>query len=174
MAVQYVTTTDVRVVLPRDLSRPGSTNPELFDDTEIIRAIIDAQGEVEAKTGLVYAAADDVPEILKGAIIDIATYVLAIRYDALNISGSTPEGVTTQTAQSALQQPAHASSHPIVARWERAEALLQAIYNGHAVLPAPPTGAVSGRTHAVVVNPYEGDLFTMDDFNLGYRSWMRP
>lgn len=168
MAVQYVTPQELRVVLPRDLTRPGSQMPELFDDSEIIRAILDAQGEVEAKTGLVYPSADVVPEILKGAIIDIATYILAIRFDALNISGATPDGVTTQTAQSALQQPAHASSHPVVARWERAESLLQAIFNGHAVLPPPPPGTIGGRTRPVVINPYEGDLFTMADFNLGY------
>lgn len=169
MAVQYVTTKDVRVVLPRDLSRPGSNLPELFDDTEINRAILDAQGEVEAKTGMVYVDADDVPEVLKGAIVDIATYILAIRYEALNVSGSLPpEGGTSQTAQSALQQPSHASSHPVVARWERAQALLQAIYNGHAVLPEPPINTERRRTRASVINPYEGDLFTMDDFNLGY------
>ena len=169
MAVQYVTARDVRVVLPRDLSRPGSTSPELFDDSEINRAILDAQSEVEAKTGFTYDSVEDVPELLKGAIIDIATYILAIRYDALNISGNLPaEGLTSQTAQSAMQTPSHASSHPIVARWERAQALLQAIYNGHAVLPATPLGTISRRTRACVVNPYEGDLFTLDDFNLGY------
>src|SRR6202000_939339 len=130
VAVQYVTTQDVRAVLPRDLARPGSQLPELFDNTEIDRAILDAQGEVEGKIGFIYPSADVVPEILKGIIIDIATYILAIRFDALNIAGSTPEGVTTQTAQSAIQQPAHASAHPVVARWERAESLLQAIYNG--------------------------------------------
>lgn len=167
--MQYVTTRDVRVVLPRDLSRPGSTLPELFDDTEITRAIIDAQSEVEAKTGYTYDSVDDVPEVLKGIIIDIATYILSIRYDALDTTGSLPpEGSSGQTAQSAMQQPSHASSHPVVARWERAQALLQAIYNGHAVLPETPVGTVNRRTHGAVFNTYEGNMFPMSDFGIGY------
>lgn len=169
MAVQYVTAQDVRVVLPRDLSRPGRSSPELFDNTEIVLAIVDAQSEVESKTGLIYIDIDDVPELLKGITIDIATYILAIRYNALDVSSSLPStDAGSQTAQSAMQAPSHASSHPVVARWERAEALLQAIYNGHAVLPQAPPGTVIGRTRPYVVNPYEGDLFTMADFNLGY------
>lgn len=154
MAVQYVTTQDVLAALPRDPNRPGDNLPERFDKTEVSSAIDLAQGEVEGKTGRVYSDASTVPLILKGIIVDIAAYILAYRF----LPG-TAEIVTNV-------EGTMGTAEPVLLRYQRAEALLADIMAGSIVLPPPPDG-VGSAAFAIAINPYQGELFSMCEFNLG-------
>ena len=143
--MRYVAVEDVRVVLPRDVHRPGENDPIQFDDTEIEPAIDYAQAEVEAKTSRVYTDLDQVPALLKGIIADIAAYLLAVRYNICDLE----------------------RTKPVVLRYQRAEDLLQGIINGTVDLPGPDGDL--GASKPLVKNMYEGRLWTLEDFGLGYR-----
>jgi phage gp36-like protein len=136
---------DLLAVLRRDLSQPGIDLDALVDEEQATGVIASGQAEVEARAAGRYDPADP-PRLLIDIALDIAAYLLPLRYTA----EGTELGDTTV----------------IVRRYQRAQALLQAVYEGTAVLPPPddpPVAAGSG----VVRNPYDGLLFDLSDYELG-------
>lgn len=144
----YATAEQVRSVLARDLNRPGAPELAALDDSEIDAAVGSAQAEVEARTSGVYSPPtllEDVPRLIVDCTVDIAAYLLVLRYTP----GELPDSDVTAL------------------RYQRALNLLTGIQSGVVDLPTPPAGVPTPPTGAVI-NPYEGRLFDLDTWELGY------
>lgn len=156
MTTPFVTAVELRDVLFRDdTDRPGDQSPVPFADGEIDWALASAQAEVEGKIASRYVIPDPldpVPQILKDITTDIAVYLLWLRYRA-----------------ELLEQ-----TDPVWLRWQRSEELLTQIVDGLLILPIgdDDSGAQMNQ-RSRVKSTYTGNLFHLQDFNLGYGGYRR-
>lgn len=144
----YCAPDDVRAVLTRDVSQPIGTAASL-DDPELTEAISGAQQEVDAKLAVRYTVPfpdSNVPDLVVKLTRDIAAYLADLTYR---------QGKDYESDRD-----------PVLLRYTRAQALLKDLSTGQADIegPTPPTtsGALYGH------QPFEGSMFGLDSFNLGY------
>lgn len=150
----YCKPDDVRQVLARDLDDLEGTAGEMLDEDLLEGQIVSAAGEVDARLAGRYRvpfADGQVPTLVRSLTIDVAAYLATLTY---------------------RQNKDLGTDQPVRLRYQRALDLLAALSKGDMDLPAVPTddGGQTPTTAAAVTvrNPYEGRLFGMDDFELGY------
>lgn len=146
MVAGYVTPAEVRAVLAPDGGDQPSTDPATaaeLSDPILTQAITDAQSEVDARIAARYVLPlATVPPIIAEITCHIASYLASLTWRK-------DRDVETQR-------------DPIALRYTRVRNLLESIVSGTIPLD------VERVDSADVVNPYEGQLFTPDDFHLGY------
>lgn len=146
----YTTPEAVRGVLTRDSDDPDGTAATL--DDPVIQAQIDAaQAEIDARLAGRYQTpfTDTVPPLVASLTVDIAQYLANLVY---------------------RQSEDLAAEDPSVLRYQRAVQLLKDLGSGAADLPGEGGGGdVTPSGRATVRNPYEGNLFGLDTWGLGYR-----
>jgi hypothetical protein len=119
-------------------------------DSQLEDAIADAQAEVDARVPAAPFAAGDVPGLVATIVVDIAAYLATLTHRKGN---PLPD------------------NHPIALRYARAQLLLAKAERGDLDL-TDESGARIGE--ASVVNPYEGDLFNLEDAGLGIANRVWP
>jgi hypothetical protein len=148
----YVEVDAVRLILARDSGQFERTAAGLSE--ELIKdAIKSAEVEINAKLGLQYKVPfedGDVPDLIQEIAKDIAAFMadLTFRQDVDYTS----------------------DNEPMLLRYRRAEEMLQLLWDGSLTLPgATPsdTGPAPAERHYTVLNPYQGTLFDLQDFDLG-------
>lgn len=158
----YVTPNEVRSIVARDEEQYDSTAASLTD-AQIEEAIDSATNEVEARLSgqyiVPFSLPPNTPPLVAEIVRDIAAWLadLTYRQDVDYTTGN----------------------EPMLLRYQRALDLLTRIETGAITLPGadtpelPTTGSGTGQP----INPYEGDMFRLKDFNLGYEwgrgSWPR-
>lgn len=147
----YLLPADVRNVLAGTAALTGSA--ATLSDDDLFEAIFEAQSEVNARLAARYTVpfADDVPPLVISITRDIAGYLATLTYR---------RGEPVQTGD------------PVLLRYTRAQALLTQAANGNLVLPIADgiaTGNEAATANAVVANPVDGDLWTVNDFDLRTR-----
>ena len=145
----YVTPSDVRGVLARDVNSPTGTAAEL-GDADITAAIVSAQAQVDGRLSARYSVpfVNPAPQLVQDITRDIAAYLSDLTYR---------QGKDYESDRD-----------PVVLRYQQALALLAQIASGAIDLPVAPGTTESGGVMRGV-NRYEGDLFQMRDFGLGVR-----
>lgn len=153
----YATADDVRSVVARDPMQPFTA--ATLSNEAITADLVNAQGEVDGRLRERYTVpfgAGGVPSLVKAITIDIAAYLVWLRY---------------------YQNTEMPPSDAMMARYGRAMKLLCEIADGGIDLDAggvvlPSTGGGLGAP----INPYEGAMFGLPDFRLGYgrcdRRWV--
>jgi len=120
--------------------------PTSWADDILLRHLVDATGIIDSRVGAVVAVPFvDPPDLIVGLCADIAAYRAW-----LSFRGSKDLG----------------EEDPFVLRYRDAVALLRDIAKGDAVIPPTSGGNPSGGP--VAFHRYDGDLFGMGDFGLGY------
>ena len=154
----YVTANEVRSIVARDEGEHENTAASLTDE-QIEEAIDSATNEVEARLAgqyiVPFSQPPQSPPLIVEIVRDIAAFLadLTFRQDVDYTSGN----------------------EPMLLRYQRALDLLQRLETGAITLPGadtpdlPSAGSGVGRP----INPYEGDMFTMPDFGIGYDRWGR-
>lgn len=142
----YTTVAEVREALfPGGESDDRGETAASMNDSQLSDAVEEAQAKIDARLASRYAVPwpdGEVPPIVASLTRDLAAY------DA--------------TLSHRRGQPL-AADHPVRLRHDEALALLTLIADGDASIETVPEG-----TGAVVVqNGYEGDLFGLEDFDLG-------
>lgn len=142
----YADTGTVRDILDPDGARGPGTAACLSDD-KLQEAIDEATSEVDGRLAVRYSTpfADPAPALVANITRDVAAYLATLTHRKGNPM---------------------AQDDPVRLRYARASTLLAQLVSGGVSLDVglnPP----ADEAQVVVVNPYEGDLFTMDDFGLG-------
>ena len=144
----YVTPTELRQILSPDADPTADTSSaSSMSDAELQEAIDEAQTEVDAKLAARYTVPfSSIPPIVEKLTRDIAAWLATLvfrRGDPID------------------------PNDPVQLRYNRAQANLLSIQSGKTELTTT-TGPVSEDTAVPeVVNQFDGDLFTPDDFALG-------
>lgn len=148
----YATVNDVREALAPEGDFTDTATAASLSDSQLTDALVEASGEVDgAVRGAPYDPAA-VPAVVQAIVRDVAAYL------------------ATLTHRKGLELP---DTHPIALRYKRAEALLAAAATGRLDLSVP--AEVEGTAGTVdVENPYEGDLFTLDQLGLGLDNRVLP
>lgn len=147
----YCTPDDVRAAL-RPAGETGTTAAEL-DDAQLDDAVREAQSVVDGYLARRYAvpfADGSVPDLAWGLTRSIAAYLATLTY---------------RRARDLDPQD------PVQLRYDHALRLLRGVADGDLWLEPQPDGGAGGGTPGGVVttvNPYRGDLFTLDDWGLGW------
>lgn len=153
----YATANDVRLAVARDPSRPNST-ADLGDD-QLDEAIENAQSQIDGYLRGRYTLPfqEPYPALVKSLTIDIAAYLAGLNW---------------------YQETELLASDPLALRYARAMALLKSVACGEIELDAGDGGApISGteNTMGAPINRYDGTMFGLSDFGLGYgcgnRGW---
>lgn len=140
--------------LRETLERGGNGHPETdnalptsWPDPKLTRHLVDASDIIDSRIGRVHTVpiSGEVPEIVAGLCVDIAAYRAW-----LSFMGS--KDLT--------------DDDPFVLRYRDAMALLKDIASGDAIIP--PSPAEPGPGEPVAFQQYDGHLFGMEDFGLGY------
>lgn len=150
----YATVPQVVGILSRTGEVPPApaipTTAASLSEAQITAAIVSAQAEVDGKLTARYAVPlqDPVPTIISDITADIAQYLADLTWR---------QGKDYESAQD-----------PVLLRYNRAQSLLNQIITGQIDLP-PGTGGPISQPGAVfsIVQPYEGKMFTLGDFDLG-------
>jgi phage gp36-like protein len=147
--MSYSTPADVRQVLSPDGLQTDDETAAGFDDAALTDAITRADATLNARLGSHYV----VP-------VDTATYDAAgLLRDWSSVTAAYFATLTYSRGQDI------APDDPIRLRYAAVTAQLDALDKGTLVLPFPaPT---EGDTTVTVVNRYEGQMFGLDDFDLG-------
>lgn len=145
----YVTPDELRASLARDPQHPEGTAADLGDD-HLQWAIDAAQGQVDSRLALRYATpfGEPVPPLIRSITTAIGGYLADLGY--------------RQSVDSNSQDP-------VAKRYQWAIDLLSRLVNGSASLPG-----VATRGGMYAVNPHQGELFGMQEFDLvveGDRRW---
>lgn len=151
----YTAIDDLRLALnPGGVQSPANAS-DLSDD-ELADAISEAQTEVDARLSGRYTvpfADGAVPAAVALVTRDLAAFEATLRHRGTN-PGTIPD------------------DHPVRLRQQRADRLLTALSKGES-----EAGGKGSAAPVEVANVYDGDLFTMADFDLGaaaYPSWPSP
>lgn len=149
----YVTAEDVRLVIARDETEYPNTAASL-DNDKLNEAIDSAANEVNSRLSGQYEVPFDVPPDTPPLIIEIVRDIAAFLAD---LTYRQDVDYTT-------------GNEPMLLRYQRAIDLLTRLENGTMVLVGVPTkpDVPQARSRSSVRNPYEGKLFGLEDFNLGY------
>jgi phage gp36-like protein len=127
-------------------SASSLSDPDIQDKIDEADALID--GYLNARYALPIAGT--VPPIVLMVSRDLAAL-----YATLTYLGSIP-----------LQ-----ATHPVKIKGDAALATLDKIRTGDVMLPLPGAGDQQRTDNAVLENPYDGDMFTLGQFNLGVDWW---
>lgn len=144
----YATADQVRAVLAPDPALPSGTPGELSDDA-LDERIAAASAQVDAALSARYTVpfADPAPGLVGHITVAIASWLAALTHRrSVDIT----------------------ATDPLMLRYQWATGLLGALAKGDADLPG--TGGGDEPAHhrgAVVVQPYAGELFPMDNLGLG-------
>jgi len=150
----YVTADEVRQIVARDDTQHDVTAASLSDD-QINEAIDSASNEVNSRLAAQYivpfAEPPDTPPLVAEIVRDIAAFLsdLTFRQDTDYTTGN----------------------EPMLLRYQRSIDLLTRLEAGTMTLigvPTQPEVPQSPSVSSSVRNPYEGKLFGLEDFNLGY------
>lgn len=141
----YATVNDVREALAPEGNFSDQATAASLTDNQITDALVEATSEIDAAVKGAPFASNAIPAIVQAICRDVAAYL------------------ATLTHRKGLELPAE---HPVALRYKRAEALLAAAAAGKLDLSAPAAGEEAAGGVAVV-NPYEGDLFTLESQGLG-------
>lgn len=142
----YTSVDDLRLALSPGGVQDKATASDLSED-ELADAIGEAQAEVDARLGARYTvpyADGQVPPLVAQLTRDVAAYGATLTHRRF--------------------QPL-AQDHPVRLRYDKAQALLVQLARGTATIP--DAEVVASTTDVAVANPYEGDLFVLQDFDLG-------
>ena len=154
---QYTDPEKVRQLISRSVGYQGSTAASL-DDTIILQAIADAEGEVDGvlRKSWTLPLSTPVPQL----VVTITEAIAAYNAD-LVFRGATPY---------------RDERSPIYLRLKRAHELLKMVDDGQldAGVILPDGGTGTGDQEAVVINPYSTALFGPSDFFWWVDDWMRP
>jgi phage gp36-like protein len=146
----YATAADVRTVLARDTFDFEGNAAGLLDST-IESQVVAAQNEIDARlAGRYQVPFTTAPAVVASITIDVAAYLCNLIY---------------RESKDLTQED------PMVLRYQRAIRLLDDLSTGKADLPGgdgSPGGGDLGAGVASVRNPYEGRLFGLETFGLGY------
>lgn len=150
----YATADDVRSAVARN-PFPGKRSTAALDDTQLEASIADAQAEVDGWLRQRYTVPfpAPLPALVFSLTVDIAVYLAALTY---------------------YQESEILDTDPVARRYMRARELLKDIAEGSIDLDAGDGGGPDPSDVASVgapVNPYDGVMFDLCDFGLGYRSW---
>jgi phage gp36-like protein len=137
--VPYITASQVRAVLARDPNRPGLPDVPSLDNTEIEAAVDSAAAEVAGRLLGRYAI-PTVAQDVPVLIRDVTTDIAAYL-------------LVLRYSRGPL-----AKDDVAVLRYQRALSLLE--------LPGVDGSSASSGV-GTVINPYEGQLFSLCDYNLG-------
>lgn len=146
-AVRYVTPEQVRDALAPDGVDPDNATAASDSDSALVDRIVEAADQVDAELGRRYTVpfTGTVPSLVVSLTRDIAAYLATLTFRR---GDPVPSG------------------DPVALRYDRALKLLADLSSGKAELPTDSGGeAETGQVE--VVNPYEGDLFGVDDFAVG-------
>lgn len=137
----YVTPAELRTSLARDPQHPEGTAADLGDD-HLQWAIDAAQSQVDSRLQLRYSTpfGEPVPPLVRAITTAIAGYLADLGY--------------RQSVDSNSQDP-------VAKRYQWAIDMLSRLVNGSASLPG-----VSTSVGTFPVNPYEGELFGLGEFDL--------
>ena len=145
----YCSPDDVRNVLAPDGDPDGDlgTGAALSDD-QFDSEIATAAAEIDAKLSTRYSVpfAGAVPIIIAKVNADLAAYGITLTY---------------------LRNESLTDDHPIRLRYNRALSTLNALAKGEGKLLGEDGEIAATGGEAAVVNMYEGDMFTFEDFGLG-------
>jgi phage gp36-like protein len=158
----YVTPNEIRSIVARDEGQYDSTAASL-SEAQLEEAIDSATNEVEARLSgqyiVPFSQPPDTPPLVAEIVRDIAAWLADLTYR---------QDTDYETG-----------NEPMLLRYQRALDLLSRLELGTLTLPGadtpevPSAGSGTGRP----INPYEGDMFTLRDFDLGYEryrsSWPR-
>jgi phage gp36-like protein len=147
----YTDVDDLRLALNPGGVQDASTASDLSDD-ELADAILEAQAEVDARLSGRYTVPfpdGDVPAAVKIVTRDLAAYEATLRHRRF--------------------QPL-ADDHPVALRHARADKLLTALSKGESSVVADDGGGAAVE----IQNPYDGELFTLSDFDLAALSHPPP
>lgn len=155
----YTTPAAVQLVLARDRDQYESTAASL-STPQLEEAIKSAEAEVNSRMALQYvvpfAATPDTPPLIAEITRDIAAFMADLNY----------RQDTDYTSD----------NEPMLLRHRRAQGLLEMLVAGSIVLVGvevnTPPESLSG-SNAKAFNSYQGDLFNLDDFDLGPYSGTR-
>lgn len=144
----YTSPADVRIALAGSENAPGTA--AALSDNDLYDTINEAQAEVDARLEGRYSTPFTHPPLLVITITrSIAAYLATLVYR---------RGEPIQPGD------------PVLLRYQRAQTLLGQIASGQTVLPAPPPQAagttVAAASQVAVVNPVDGDLWSLADFDL--------
>jgi phage gp36-like protein len=145
----YTTPNGVRLILAPE-GNPDPSTAAGLSDVELQEAIDEGASEINARLGSRYSVpfAGAVPTLIEKLNRDIAAYLANLVYrrgDPLDVDD------------------------PVRLRYNRARDLLNQLAKGEVSLLGE-AGIVEGEgAEAFVVNPYDGNLFVLDDFSLGTR-----
>lgn len=143
----YTTVDDLRGALNPGAVQDQATASNLSED-ELADAIGEAQAEVDALLGGRYAVpfADppNTPPLVAQLTRDVAAYGATLTHRRF--------------------QPL-AQDHPVRLRYDKAQRMLAALSKGTAVLEGVDLDLAT--TDIAVANPYDGELFLPDDFDIG-------
>lgn len=153
----YVTPDEIRSIVARDAEQYDSTAASLANE-QLEEAIDSATNEVEARLAgqyiVPFSPPPNTPPLIVEIVRDIAAWLadLTFRQDVDYTTGN----------------------EPMLLRYQRALDLLQRLETGALTLPGADTPDIpSSSGVGRPVNPYEGDMFTMCDFGVGYDEWGR-
>jgi phage gp36-like protein len=137
----YVSPAELRASLARDPQHPEGTAADL-GDPHLQWAIDAAQGQVDSRLQVRYPTpfGEPVPPLVKSITTAIAGYLADLGY--------------RQSVDSNSQDP-------VAKRYQWAIDMLSRLVNGSASLPG-----VATSVGAFPVNPYEGELFGLEHFDL--------
>jgi phage gp36-like protein len=148
----YATPDDVRAVVARSTSAGAGTSASALSDPVLIEALASAEAEVDARLASRYGVpfADvAVPALVRSLTVDVAAYLATLTFRE-----------STDLGQ----------DDPIRLRFARAQDLLGQLAKGDLDLPGVTADdgspAPAGRPR--VLNTYEGRMFGLRDFGLGY------
>jgi phage gp36-like protein len=139
----YATPADVRDALAPS-GDTSAASAAALDDGQLNDAIREATTEVDARVDGAPWDDGEVPKLINDIVRDIAGYL------------------ATLTHRKGSPLPAE---HPVRLRYVRARELLVELAAGRIELE--PDGELTS-TEATVVNPYEGDMWDLNDLGLGY------
>lgn len=146
----YLTPTELRVALSRDAQHPEGTAAEMSD--AVLQLSIDAAtAQIDARLYDRYITPfpDPPPPLVVSMTTAIAAWLADLGY--------------RQSVDSNSQDP-------VAKRYQWANEMISRLTNGTAALPGVPTHA-----QMVVINPYEGQLFGLPEFDLvvdgGLHQW---
>lgn len=142
----YIDVNDLKNALAGTENLAGTA--ATLSDTDLADAIAEAQAEVDGRVvarGYTVPFTDP-PDLIVTVTRDISAYLATLKY---------------------RRGEPIAANEPIALRYTRAEQLLAQVASGAITLQASAGGAEQNTPQAAVVNPVDGSLFTLDDFNIG-------
>lgn len=143
----YSTVQDVRLALSVGASGLDGTMSSEVSDDQIADNIAEADAQIDGYLSVRYAVpvTGTVPPLLKFLSRDLAAYLTQLTW-----LGSVDMG----------------ANDPVKLRLERANHILDDLRNGKMTVPLDPAGDDTSQFDPYVLNPYDGSMFTLDQFDL--------